>query len=247
MPIPRYDDESQMKKQKNIYKNVYAESSTKFVSARLLLKWKGSVYKLITKHWLIWLSCYIFLAIVYRQGLVHWPDRKSNKMMFELLCFYAKKFNGVLPIQFLVGFYVSNVVSRWWQQFQCLPWPDQLALKLANFVPGTDDVHHNLRKFIIRYVNLSNILVFRLVAPRVEKRFPDYDSLVDAKLLLPHEAKILKESDEKSPHEITSIPLLWATRLLNKAFEEKKIKIESSFVIYNLQGSFMEMEKIGIF
>ena len=105
-----------------------------------------------------------------------------------------------------------------------------------------DDIHHNMRKCIIRYVNLSNIMVYRLVAPRVEKRFPDLDSLVEAKLLLPHEAEILKKIDEKSRHEATNIPLLWATRLLNKGFEEKKIKIESSFVIYNLQGSFMEME-----
>ena len=52
----------------------------------------------------------------------------------------------------------------------------------------------------------------------------------------------LKGLDEKSQHETTGIPLLWATRLLNKAFEDKKINIESSFVIYNLQGSFMEME-----
>merc|ERR1712109_60191 len=62
------------------------------------------------------------------------------------------------------------------------------------------------------------------------------------KLLLPHEAKILKGLDEKSQHETTGIPLLWATRLLNNAFEDKKINIESSFVIYDLQGSFMAME-----
>ena len=32
---------------------------------------------------------------------------------------------------------VNQVVSRWWDQFMSLPWPDQLAIKLVNFCPGT--------------------------------------------------------------------------------------------------------------
>ena len=39
----------------------------------------------------------------------------------------------------------------------------------------------------MRYVNLSNLLALRLIATKVEKRFPDYDTLVRAKLLLPNE------------------------------------------------------------
>ena len=41
------------------------------------------------------------------------------------------------PIAFLTGFYVSQVVNRWWDQFMTLPWTDRLALKLVNFCPGT--------------------------------------------------------------------------------------------------------------
>ena len=33
----------------------------------------------------------------------------------------------------------------------------------------------------MRYVNLSNVLVFRLVSRKVENRFPDYESLINAK------------------------------------------------------------------
>ena len=89
-------------------------------------------------------------------------------------------------------------------QYFCVPKVTQLqylqlrykfsaaTLCAKSFIFFQDDIHHNLRKYIIRYVNLSNILVFRMVSPRVEKRFPDYESMVEAKLLLPHEAKILK-------------------------------------------------------
>ena len=39
----------------------------------------------------------------------------------------------------------------------------------------------------MRYVNLSNILALKLIAPKVDKRFPSYQTLVDAKVLLPKE------------------------------------------------------------
>ena len=45
----------------------------------------------------------------------------------------------------------------------------------------------NLRRAIMRYVNLSSILALRLIASKVNTRFPTYNSLVDAKLLLPSE------------------------------------------------------------
>ena len=81
-----------------------------------------------------------FSSVIYRHKWIH--DERSRQT-FELICIYAEKFSRALPISFLVGFYVSQVVSRWWQQFNSLPWPDQLALKLANFVPDT--VRHLLR------------------------------------------------------------------------------------------------------
>ena len=42
----------------------------------------------------------------------------------------------MIPIQFLTGFYVAEVVRRYWDQFMCLPYPDRLALKLVAYIPG---------------------------------------------------------------------------------------------------------------
>ena len=41
-----------------------------------------------------------------------------------------------------------------------------------------DDFNKNLRRTVMRYVNLSTILVYRLVSEKVMARFPDYDSLI---------------------------------------------------------------------
>ena len=48
----------------------------------------------------------------------------------------------------------------------------------------------------MRYVNLSNILALKLIAPKVDKRFPSYQTLVDAKVLLPKEVNQLMQMNK---------------------------------------------------
>ena len=37
-------------------------------------------------------------------------------------------------LTFLLGFYVSLVVKRWWDQYMLLPWPDDLAIALTGIL-----------------------------------------------------------------------------------------------------------------
>ena len=80
---------------------------------------------------------------------------------------------------------------------------------------------------MIRYVNLSTILVLRLVASKVNDRFPTYTSLVKANVLLPHEKARLQTVDERTPHETTYIPILWALNLVHNARKDGKINVEA--------------------
>ena len=76
----------------------------------------------------------------------------------------------------------------------------------------------------MRYVNLSTILVYRLVSENVKERFPDYESLIESKLMLPNEVERLKKIDEKTPHESTMMPILWAKKMLTRhAVYEKNV------------------------
>ena len=93
----------------------------------------------------------------------------------------------------------------------------------------------------MRYINLSTVLVYRLVSEKVMERFPDYESLVIAKLILPHEVDRLKRTEKKTPHEMTWTPILWATKLLTRARTEGKIQIEAP-VFANLISSFQPIE-----
>ena len=50
----------------------------------------------------------------------------------KILCtqILQRSFPSGLPITFLLGFYVSLVVKRWWEQYSKLPWPDTIAIYL---------------------------------------------------------------------------------------------------------------------
>ena len=80
----------------------------------------------------------------------------------------------------------------------------------------------------MRYVNLSTVLVFRLVSTKVKRRFPDYVSLVEAKLMLRKEVKQMENAEMLTPHEATWTPILWALKLLERARSEKKIHVNVS-------------------
>ena len=94
----------------------------------------------------------------------------------------------------------------------------------------------------MRYVNLSTVLVYRLVSKKVEDRFPDFQYLVDAKLMLPHEVDLFRKTNEKTPHESTWVPILWALQLLTKAQKDGKIKIDP-VMFGQLQSSLIDIDK----
>ena len=61
---------------------------------------------------------------------------KDDDMVRITGIFCILRFRHLIPITFLTGFYVSEVVKRYWDQFMNLPYPDRLALKLITYVPG---------------------------------------------------------------------------------------------------------------
>ena len=227
----------------NIYRNVYDGTTHRFSTLKLLFsQWKGSCLKLIWHDLVIFLTIYFLLSLLYRYILFPYP---SAKQFFELLCIYADDFSGLIPITFLIGFYVSSVVNRWWDQFMTLPRPDKFALLLVNLIPGSDEFQKNLRLTVMRYYNLSTILVYRLVAGKVHRRFPDFDALIEAKLMLPREAIRFQEVNAKTPYESTWTPLLWASKLITKARAEKKITI-SPPEFATLQKALCDIESVNL-
>lgn len=78
------------------------------------------------------------------------------------------------------GFYVTLVVSRWWGQFESVPWPDRLGALVGAHIRGTDETARLTRRTLMRYANLSGVLIYRSVSTAVYKRFPTMKHLVQA-------------------------------------------------------------------
>lgn len=86
----------------------------------------------------------------------------------------------LLYLFFWAGFYVTLIVNRWWAQYTSIPLPDQLMCVISSNVHGKDDKGRILRRSLIRYANLSSVLILRSVSTRVLKRFPSMDHIVEA-------------------------------------------------------------------
>ena len=65
---------------------------------------------------------------------------KIFSRLFESVVKYFDAFLSLIPLSFVLGFYVSYVASRWWQQFLAIPWPDKLFHTVACYIPGLDFV-----------------------------------------------------------------------------------------------------------
>ncbi|UYV73544.1 hypothetical protein LAZ67_10004060 [Cordylochernes scorpioides] len=98
---------------------------------KLLLRWRGSIYKLIWREMLIYISLYYILNLTYRFGLNGAQKTSWLCSMFEALCKYCQRFNDLIPLSFVLGFYVSLVVGRWWNQYDAIPWPDKYVVPLG--------------------------------------------------------------------------------------------------------------------
>eukprot|EP00095_Tigriopus_kingsejongensis_P005076 maker-scaffold1482_size38982-snap-gene-0.9 protein:Tk05076 transcript:maker-scaffold1482_size38982-snap-gene-0.9-mRNA-1 annotation:"PREDICTED: bestrophin-1-like" len=223
----------------NIYANRYKDTNKRFRGFwHLMAMWKGSVLKLIWHDMLVFLVLYSALSLTYRFWLF---DNPKHRQAFELVCVYASRFRGMIPITFLTGFYVSQVVSRYWDQFMTLPFTDQLAYKVVTFIPGDDVYKRNLRRTVMRYVNLSIVLVYRLVSSKVRDRFSTFDELVRSRLLLPEEKDRLQQADKETPFELTWVPILWALRLIQDARTKGRINIEPP-IFASLVGQFDKID-----
>uniref|UniRef100_A0A3Q2NWZ0 Bestrophin homolog n=1 Tax=Fundulus heteroclitus TaxID=8078 RepID=A0A3Q2NWZ0_FUNHE len=181
----------------------------------LLLRWKGSIYKLLYRELIIFSVLYCFFSVVYRFLL-----SSEQKRLFEKLSIYCDRYAELIPVSFVLGFYVTLVVSRWWGQFENLPWPDRLAALVGGHVRGTDETARLTRRTLMRYVNLSGVLIYRSVSTAVYKRFPTTEHLMQA-LMTSEELRHLE--DLPSPHNKFWVPCTWFVNLALRARTEGRI------------------------
>nr|XP_035966273.1 bestrophin-3 isoform X3 [Halichoerus grypus] len=145
-------------------------NATFFGFHRLLLKWRGSIYKLLYREFIVFAVFYTAISLVYSS------------------------------------------------------------------VHGRDEHGRLLRRTLMRYVNLTSLLIFRSVSTAVYKRFPTMDHVVEAGFMTTDERKLFDHL--KSPHLKYWVPFIWFGNLAAKARKEGRIRDS-----VDLQSLMTEMNK----
>ncbi|XP_016977558.1 bestrophin-2 isoform X4 [Drosophila rhopaloa] len=187
---------------------------------KLLLRWRGSIYKLVWLDLLAFLTIYYAINMVYRFGL-----NPTQKETFEAIVQYCDSYRELIPLSFVLGFYVSIVMTRWWNQYTSIPWPDPIAVFVSSNVHGQDERGRMMRRTIMRYVCLCLTMVLANVSPRVKKRFPGLSNLVEAGLLNDNEKAIIETMNKAFPRPSKHwLPIVWAASIITRARKEGRIR-----------------------
>ncbi|XP_017040126.1 bestrophin-2 isoform X2 [Drosophila ficusphila] len=187
---------------------------------KLLLRWRGSIYKLVWLDLLAFLTIYYAINMVYRFGL-----NSAQKETFEAIVQYCDSYRELIPLSFVLGFYVSIVMTRWWNQYTSIPWPDPIAVFVSSIIHGQDERGRMMRRTVMRYVCLCLTMVLANVSPRVKKRFPGLSNLVEAGLLNENEKTIIDTMNKAFPRPSKHwLPIVWAASIITRARKEGRIR-----------------------
>lgn len=184
---------------------------------KLVARWRGSVYKLIYKEMLVYGAAFTAIAIWYRRFMT-----ADQRRLFEQLALYSDRALEHIPLSFVLGFYVSFVAGRWWDQFTSIPWPDSLAHVVLAYVSGGDEKGRLLRRTMMRYANLGLVLVLKSVSGSVKKRFPSTQHLVEAGFMTAEERSLYEATPSRTNRHW--LPSVWFVNLANVAVQQGRLQ-----------------------
>ncbi|XP_049847384.1 uncharacterized protein LOC126299489 isoform X1 [Schistocerca gregaria] len=185
-------------------------SSTSGGFTRLLFMWRGSLYKLIYRELLLFVVSFGLLSALYRNAFT-----KDQRTVFEKMVVYCDTFINLIPLSFVLGFYVAYVAGRWWQQYMAIPWPDKIMHSIALYVNGNDEQGRMVRRTLMRYLNLTLILVLRSISSAVKRRFPTLEHVVESGFMTPVELEMY-QSVPSVEFNTYWIPCTWFISLLKE-------------------------------
>lgn len=191
---------------------------------RLLRRWRGSIYKIVWADLILFLGVYYLLNMSYLYAM----DEYSKAYFVKIVNYCARNAN-LIPLSFVLGFFVNIVYTRWWSQFQAIPVPDNLALLIGANIKGQDERARIVRRTIVRYVCLTFTQTLTMMSPKAKKRFPTLNHFVDAGLLTRQEKKIIEDLDNEYPNYSKNwLPLAWAANITTRARHEGIIRDNSA-------------------
>ncbi|VDK47326.1 unnamed protein product [Anisakis simplex] len=158
------------------------------------------------------------MTISYQLDVTHASALSFFRLLFRWRAsFWKDIFKELLvwcTMYFMIAFcYRSHFIMNDAQRIE--------AILIGNYVQGDDEQTKMMRRAMVRYMCLSQLLVYRDISVCVRKRFPTNQSIIQAGFMLEHEeAKLESISLEYDKYWV---PINWSYTLFFEARRAKKI------------------------
>jgi len=201
--------------------------------------WSRSLPAHIGLELALYIGLYYIIHIIYQFGL----DEKSVKKFEDLVDYFNESLSTISKdLTFLLGFYVSQIVRRWWDRYKLLPWPDSLVLLSHGLVDYQAEKSVEFFKTIMRYSMLSYILCIRRISKALRKMFPSNQSLVETRVATKKELNLLESQGDLG--RVWWIPLSWSMTMIRNSKENKFIPSDQKILIDNIAKFQVGLEKV---
>jgi len=210
------------------------------------LTWRKWWSRSLPAH--IGLELFLYLVLYYIIHAIYWlvledDDRKE----FDRVIYYFDKNLSSMgkEMTFLLGFYVSNIVKRWWDQYKTLPWPDTLVAISHALVDFKADNSMDFCQTVLRYCMLSYILCIRRLSKALRVMFPDNRSLIMAKVATRKELKLMEKQGDLG--RVWWIPISWSMSMIKSSKENKYVPSEQKILIDQIGKFQSRLEGVDTF
>jgi len=185
--------------------------------------WMRSLPAHIGRELLLYLFLFYVVHLFFRVGM-----NDQQQLEFTGLAVYFSKNLSYLAkdMVFLLGFFVKQIVARWWSTWEAVPLPDPLSLICHSIVEKTPKGKRWAAR-INRYCLLSYVLCLRRISRALQRMFPSDQSLTDCGLIQQKELEYLR-SEDRDLGRVWWLPLSWCMTLIKKTKEEKDNKVIES-------------------
>ena len=78
-------------------------------------------------------------SLVNGTGSGYGPERKIMQLPLEVFCNYALTFVNYIPLAFILSYYLGICYTRWWDQYNAVPWPGKIGVVLRDFDNRDDE------------------------------------------------------------------------------------------------------------
>uniref|UniRef100_A0AAF5RV83 Bestrophin homolog n=1 Tax=Wuchereria bancrofti TaxID=6293 RepID=A0AAF5RV83_WUCBA len=154
--------------------NLQLSNSKPWALFLILLRWRGSIWKLVLIELVIFLLMFLSINIF----LNHILPENTRKTVAEITqWFKSQETFKMIPMEFMLGFLVQAIITRWQKMIHDIGFIDSLSLTVASYIHGNTDYSRMIRRNIVRYVCLAQVLASRDFSIAVRKRFPTIDSI----------------------------------------------------------------------